>query len=88
MIDEALSVAAVNAKDLCVVSGREEHIATFEETARQRNNHQNSSIRLVLTFLHDGADAWAFQQIVESRIARAGDSVCIECHRRGRQVKM
>ncbi|RST68039.1 SDR family NAD(P)-dependent oxidoreductase [Bacillus pumilus] len=36
MIDESLSVAAVNAKDLCVVSGREEHIAAFEKKLQDK----------------------------------------------------
>nr|MDH3176083.1 acyltransferase domain-containing protein [Bacillus pumilus] len=36
MIDESLSVAAVNAKDLCVVSGREEHITAFEKKLQDK----------------------------------------------------
>ncbi|MDM5297138.1 SDR family NAD(P)-dependent oxidoreductase [Bacillus pumilus] len=36
MIDESLSIAAVNAKDLCVVSGKEEHVAAFEKKLQDK----------------------------------------------------
>ncbi|UUD43343.1 type I polyketide synthase [Bacillus pumilus] len=36
MIDESLSVAAVNAKDLCVVSGQEEHVNAFEKKLQDK----------------------------------------------------
>ncbi|PCK22815.1 polyketide synthase [Bacillus pumilus] len=36
MMDESLSIAAVNAKDLCVVSGKEEHVAAFEKKLQDK----------------------------------------------------
>lgn len=36
IIDESLSIAAVNAKDLCVVSGKEEHITAFEKKLQDK----------------------------------------------------
>ncbi|MBU8638000.1 SDR family NAD(P)-dependent oxidoreductase [Bacillus pumilus] len=66
MIDESLSVAAVNAKDLCVVSGREEHIATFEKKLQDKGiitRHLHTSHAFHSYMMEPMLDA--FQQIVE-----------------------
>jgi acyl transferase domain-containing protein len=36
MMDHDLSIAAVNAKDLCVVSGKEEHVSAFEQRLQDK----------------------------------------------------
>lgn len=66
MIDESLSVAAVNAKDLCVVSGREEHIATFEKKLQDKGiitRHLHTSHAFHSYMMEPMLEA--FQQIVE-----------------------
>lgn len=66
MIDESLSVAAVNAKDLCVVSGREEHIATFEKKLQDKRiitRHLHTSHAFHSYMMEPMLEA--FQQIVE-----------------------
>ncbi|WP_260857646.1 type I polyketide synthase [Bacillus pumilus] len=66
MIDESLSVAAVNAKDLCVVSGREEHIATFEKKLQAKGiitRHLHTSHAFHSYMMEPMLEA--FQQIVE-----------------------
>ncbi|MES1036838.1 SDR family NAD(P)-dependent oxidoreductase [Bacillus pumilus] len=66
MIDEALSVAAVNAKDLCVVSGREEHIATFEKKLQDKGiiTRQLHTSHAFHSYMMEPM-LEAFQQIVE-----------------------
>ncbi|MEI4789435.1 beta-ketoacyl synthase N-terminal-like domain-containing protein [Bacillus sp. FJAT-53060] len=36
MMDKSLSIAAINAKDLCVVSGKEEHVTAFEKKLQDK----------------------------------------------------
>lgn len=66
MIDESLSVAAVNAKDLCVVSGREEHIATFEKKLQDKGiiTRQLHTSHAFHSYMMEPM-LEAFQQIVE-----------------------
>ncbi|WP_260985208.1 type I polyketide synthase [Bacillus pumilus] len=66
MIDESLSVAAVNAKDLCVVSGSEEHIAAFEKKLQDKGmiTRQLHTSHAFHSYMMEPM-LEAFQQIVE-----------------------
>ncbi len=66
MIDESLSVAAVNAKDLCVVSGSEEQIAAFEKKLQDKGmiTRQLHTSHAFHSYMMEPM-LEAFQQIVE-----------------------
>ncbi|WP_260852411.1 type I polyketide synthase [Bacillus pumilus] len=66
MIDESLSVAAVNAKDLCVVSGSEEQITAFEKKLQDKGmiTRQLHTSHAFHSYMMEPM-LEAFQQIVE-----------------------